>query len=379
MLVVPIMTAAAAVVVNDVTGRKIVYDPVDLPLTSLCGDSREEASADHGLENIVEVRADVLLLHGMTPNGRKCWSLVDHGERNIPQQTSKSVAKHVRKLVEAAEIEAAAMSSGDDAEAAGARRRISALRCILPDRPGYGDSDPACEDIGVVEEAVSRGYSYGDFARDMVRVLVHASGEAEDTNSTSERLLVVLGTSSGGPGALALRNHFLNEMDDCDELRKYYTGGVAGTILCSSDCPYAHPDCPDEILGEDAKDSNGRTKWEYIRDESQKSFRERNRLGWITDYTLERSDWGFNLARPGQEGHALDGDTARRFCSPAVHAYLGGRRDFAGSRLCGPFLAELIGGDATLEEMLDQDHFYASRKPAVLARMVVKAIAQHLR
>lgn len=223
----------------------------------------------------------------------------------------------------------------------------------------------------------------------MRRVLLRACAsdhrsavKAGDADGISERLLIVLGTSSGGPGALALRHRLLNDTDvEDDELRNYYTGGVAGTILCSSDCPYAHPSCPGEILEEDAKDLNGRTGGEYVRDESQKSFRERNRLGWIADYALERNDWGFDLARQRQsrieEGtcphHEEDG---AQFCSPVVHAYVGGPRDFAASRLCGPFLAELLGGDATLEEMSDQDHFYASRKPAVLARMIVNLIAK---
>jgi len=68
--------------------------------------------------------------------------------------------------------------------------------------------------------------------------------------------------------------------------------------------------------------------------------------------------------------------TDGRFCSPMVNAYIVGCRDFACSRLCGPFLVELIGDDAALKEMPDQDHFYASRKPVVLARMIMNVIAE---
>ena len=62
------------------------------------------------------------------------------------------------------------------------------------------------------------------------------------------------------------------------------------------------------------------------------------------------------------------------FCAPTVHVYTGGGRDFAVSRRCDPFLKKLLGAGATLLVLEDQDHFYVSRKPAVLAWMVSELV-----
>lgn len=357
-------------------GRSIAYDAIALTVFPEPDgdDGGAAARATPPPDDVVDV--DVLLLHGMSPAGRRCWNFADRGGGGGARDAR-------RRLAEAARSEA-----GDGGG------RVGALRLIMPDRPGYGDSDAACDGIGDdgggagAAAALAAGYSYRRFAADMARLLEHArdggsgAGGGGARRRRRRRHLIVLGTSSGGPCALAVRDRLLRDRDAGDLLREYYDGGAMGTIVCSSDGPYAHPDCPPEINEEDRKSLAGRSTEEYLREESRRPFRTKSWRGWITDYTLERRDWGFELGRDEDGVAAAAGSSAGEragFCSPTVHVYTGGPRDFAASRMCGPFLTELIGDDAAFEAMEGQDHFYASRRPAVLAGMVTKLVDAALR
>ena len=286
-------------VVDDASGRRIAYDAVALKI--------------HPEEDDERVDVDVLLLHGMSPAGRKCWNFADRGPQNVPQYDAKSIARNVRRLVEA-------VRSGPCGGT-----RVAELRLVMPDRPGYGDSDPACEGIGEEEGAVEAGYSYRRFSGDMRRVLEHAALNRGPGSARRRRHLILLGTSSGGPCALALRDRLLNDARS-GNVREHYTGGVIGTIICSSDGPYARRDCPSEIAAEDGKSLDGRSTREYVREESRKPFRRSSKPGWITDYTLERNDWGFELGFDGAGGAAAGRSSGGEdgSCSPTVHVYTGG-------------------------------------------------------
>jgi hypothetical protein len=50
--------------------------------------------------------------------------------------------------------------------------------------------------------------------------------------------------------------------------------------------------------------------------------------------------------------------------------YVGGDDDYKSIRLGAQFLRELIGDDARLQILDEEDHFYASRKPELLAKLL---------
>jgi len=88
----------------------------------------------------------------------------------------------------------------------------------------------------------------------------------------------------------------------------------------------------------------------------------------VTDYLLERSDWGFDLA-------AVSGDAHAHHSCNRVHMYIGGENDYKSIRLGAQFLKELIGGETRLQILDEEDHFYASRKPELLAKLLVTMIS----
>lgn len=350
VLAIVIWTMASSVFVAG--KRKIVYDVVSLAIIE---DPSQQAAAAvttaANKDNLV--RLDVLLLHGMAPVGRKCWGYKDHtGNNKSVMKNGKLASENVSTFIESIRQLS--------------KNEISHVKLIMPDRPGYCDSDTAPsvrEEEGGVDGGTAMGYSYAQFASDMLTVIKHATtGDEDDDDDDKKRHLIILGTSSGGPCALAVRNRILS----ASNLLPNHV--FLGTIICSSDCPYSHPQCPQAVTEEDAKDLNGRSIEQYAHDESLKRFRRKSKHGFVTDYLLERSDWGFDLAAPSRDG---SGDDRAHYCCERVHMYVGGENDYKSIRLGVQFLKELIGGDATLQILEDEDHFYASRKPEVLAKLLV--------
>ena len=327
--------------------RKIVYDVVSL---SIIEETEEAIKDDH------HVYLDVLLLHGMAPIGRKCWGFKDHSGNNTSlMKNGKLASENINTFIETIRQYS--------------NHKISHVRLIMPDRPGYCDSDaaPVVRGGGCDDNDASMGYSYAQFATDMLTVIDHTRTNNDgDDNGTidygKKRDLIIVGTSSGGPCALAVRNRILSETASLPNHL------FLGTIICSSDCPYSHPQCPQAVTEEDTKDLNGRTIQQYAQDESLKRFRRKSKHGFVTDYLLERSDWGFDLA-------AECGDDRAHHCCNKVHMYVGGENDYNSIRLGVQFLKELIGSDASLQILDDEDHFYASRKPEVLAKLLVTMIS----
>jgi len=328
--------------------RKIVYDVVSL---AIIDQSSQQASTVSDSDKDDHLCLDVLLLHGMAPVGRKCWGLKDHTSNNSLMKNGKLASDNVNIFIEAIRQHS--------------NNKISHVRLIMPDRPGYCDSDaaPAVKEQGC-DDGANKGYSYAQFATDMLRVVAHATAGDDDDDgeldSARKRSLIVLGTSSGGPCALAIRNRILSETSS---LPNHI---FLGTITCSSDCPYSHPHCPQAVTAEDAKDLNGRSIQQYVQDESLKRFRRNSKHGFVTDYLLERTDWGFDLAAPS---HVSCDDRANHRCN-RVHMYVGGEDDYKSIRLGAQFLRELIGDDARLQILDEEDHFYASRKPELLAKLL---------
>mmetsp|Transcript_16568 Transcript_16568/g.34970 ORF Transcript_16568/g.34970 Transcript_16568/m.34970 type:complete len:343 (+) Transcript_16568:236-1264(+) len=322
-----------SVVVDNTTGRKIAYDIVSLPI-----DEQQDIGED-GNNNHLQL--DVLLLHGMAPVGRKCWGLIDHSGRGAPTKNGRTADENLTTLKDT--IQSANNRDGN--------MQVKKIKFIMPDRPGYVDSDPAPEIEEDVGDSGPTNYSYTQFARDMYRII-------EDLNShdnDEKRHLIVLGTSSGGPCALAVSNLFWRTSPA--------TSSLLGTILTSADCPYAHAQCPPEVTQEDEKDLNGRTHREYAQEESLKKFRRKSKAGFANDYLLERLPWGFEVQQTGT-------DETRK----PVHMYVGGEDDYLSIRLGAPFLKQILGDSATLEILEGEDHFYASRKPEVLAKMILKMV-----
>ena len=322
--------------------RKIVYDVVSL---SIIEEAEEVSKDDH------HVYLDVLLLHGMAPVGRKCWGFKDHSGNNTSlMKNGKLASENVNTFID--QIRQYLID------------KISHVRLIMPDRPGYCDSDaaPVVRGEGCDDNEASMGYSYAQFATDMLTVIEHARTNNDGDDNGKKRDLIIVGTSSGGPCALAVRNRILS---DTASLPNHL---FLGTIICSSDCPYSHPQCPQTVTEEDTKDLHGRTIQQYAQDESLKRFRRKSKHGFVTDYLLERSDWGFDLA-------AECSDDRAHHCCNKVHMYVGGENDYNSIRLGVQFLKELIGSDANLQILDDEDHFYASRKPEVLAKLLVTMIS----
>ncbi len=333
----------------DDNNRKIVYDVVSLPIIEEPSQRADAVAA-----------VDVLLLHGMAPVGRKCWGLIDHTNNNSLMKNGKLASENIHTFIKSIQQHS--------------NNEISHMRLIMPDRPGYCDSDeaPSVKEEGCGEDdGATQGYSYEQFATEMLTVIEHATAgnvvddvDNDDINQSRKRHLIILGTSSGGPCSLSLRNRILSETTS---LLPNHT--FLGTILCSSDCPYSHPQCPQAVREEDTKDLNGRSIHQYAQDESLKKFRKKSKHGFVTDYLLERSDWGFDLAAPH-----VHSDRAHH-SGKTVHMYTGGENDYKSIRLGAPFLKELIGDDAARLEVLDdEDHFYASRKPDVLAKLLATMI-----
>ena len=330
--------------------RKIVYDVVSLAIIE--GPSQQAAVVtDANKES--QTRLDVLLLHGMAPVGRKCWGFKDHtGNKKSVMKNGKLACENVSTFIESIRQ----LSNNE----------ISHVRLIMPDRPGYVDSDaaPSLREEVCVDNGETMGYSYAQFASDMLTVIKHATAGDDDDDDNKKRHLIILGTSSGGPCALAVRNRILSASHSLTN----HT--FLGTIICSSDCPYSHPQCPQAVTEEDAKDLNGRSIEQYAQDESLKRFRRKSKHGFVTDYLLERSDWGFDLAA----SFHVSGDDRVHRCCDRVHMYVGGENDYKSIRLGVHFLKELIGVDARLQILDEEDHFYASRKPELLAKLLVTMI-----
>jgi pimeloyl-ACP methyl ester carboxylesterase len=338
-------TKTTFVSVND-NHRTIAYDVVSLPIIEEPSNNKADA-------------VDVLLLHGMAPIGRKCWGFKDHANNNSLMKNGKLASENIKTFIKTIQQHS--------------NNEISQVRLIIPDRPGYCDSDvaPSVKEKSRDEDnGATQGYSYEQFATDMLTVIEHATADGVDddvntdydVNQPRKRLLIILGTSSGGPCSLSLRNRILSQSSS---LRNH---NFIGTIVCSPDCPYSHPQCPQAVIDEDTKDLNGRSIFQYAQDESLKRFRKKSKHGFVTDYLLERSDWGFDLGFDLAAPH-VSSDGAHH-SGKAVHIYIGGENDHKAIRLGAPFLKHLIGNDARLEVLDEEDHFYASRKPDILAKLI---------
>ena len=325
--------------------RKIVYDVVSLAIIDETAKQTAATVGDH-------VYLDVLLLHGMAPVGRKCWGLKDHSGNLM--KNGKLASENVNTFIETIRQHS--------------NNKIAHVKLIMPDRPGYCDSDAAPLVRGQrCDNEAATCYSYAQFATDMLTVIEHArtnnDGDDDGTiDNGKKRELIIVGTSSGGPCALSVRNRILSETTSLPNHL------FLGTIICSSDCPYSHPQCPQTVTEEDTKDLNGRSIQQYAEEESLKRFRRKSKHGFVTDYLLERSDWGFDLA-------AVSGDAHAHHSCNRVHMYIGGENDYKSIRLGAQFLKELIGGETRLQILDKEDHFYASRKPELLAKLLVTMIS----
>jgi hypothetical protein len=197
--------------INDT--RKIVYDVVS---HAIIEKSSQQASTVSDTDKDDHVCLDVLLLHGMAPVGRKCWGLKDHtSNNNSLMKNGKLASDNVNTFVEAIRQHS--------------NNKISHVRLIMPDRPGYCDSD-AAPSVKGCDDGANKGYSYAQFATDMLKVVAHATAGDDDDygelDSARKRSLIVLGTSSGGPCALAIRNRILSETSS---LPNHI---FLGTIIC---------------------------------------------------------------------------------------------------------------------------------------------------
>eukprot|EP00985_Skeletonema_marinoi_P015033 scaffold7670_cov120-Skeletonema_marinoi.AAC.2 len=265
----------------------------------------------------------------MAPVGRKCWGLKDHTSNNSVMKNGKLASDNVNIFIEA-------------------------IRQHSNNKISHMQLRRLKNKVAMMEQIRATH----------MHNLQHATAGDDDDDgeldSARKRSLIVLGTSSGGPCSLAIRNRILSETSS---LPNHI---FLGTIICSSDCLYSHPHCPQAVTSEDTKDLNGRSIQQYVQDESLKRFRRNSKHGFVTDYLLERTDWGFDLAAPS---HVSCDDRANHRCN-RVHMYVGGEDDYKSIRLGAQFLRELIGDDARLQILDEEDHFYASRKPELLAKLL---------
>ena len=391
-------------IVNDNPPRKIVYDIVTLDIPPPQKTQEQEQDPPEGEDETSTIptnttmgttgrlddtkeqaNLNILLLHGMAPNGRKCWGYIK-GSRT---KNGNTVEENLEELTD---------SIQQHQQRSHSTRTIIKIRLILPDRPGYCDSDPILISNKNPNEDSDTSkvvhYSYKQFASDMETLIQHVvmkdgksnrqEQEKEHSQQQSQQQYwIVLGTSSGGPCALSVTHYlFLNPQSKDIQKQHHFLG----TILCSSDGPYKHPSCPANIWEQDSKYFNDMTIYEYTLKESKKKFRKHIQNGFMVDFLLERQDngWGYdyNVFLPATTTSTNSSDNIQDNKTNTalfpVHLYLGGEKDDLTIRMVAPFLQQWISGEnnknVPLYVLSSEDHFYASRRPHILGTMICEIV-----